>query len=247
MYKFFVEPSAVVEHQIMITGDDVNHIKNVLRMQKAEQVYVSVGDECEYLCEIAELEDEQVLLNILDMYKSARELKSKITLFQCLPKGDKMETIIQKAVELGAYRIVPVMSSRVIVKLDEKKAKKKVERWNAISESAAKQSKRNVIPEVLTPVSFKEAIAMAGDLEGTIIPYENAKGIAGARATIEDIKSCGSIGVLIGPEGGFSQEEVELATSAGVIPITLGNRILRTETAGLCALSILMFAIEEDA
>lgn len=247
MYKFFVEPGAVLEQQILITGDDVNHIKNVLRMQAKEQVYVSVGNECEYLCEIAELAEEQVLLNILDMYKSARELKSKITLFQCLPKGDKMETIIQKAVELGAYCIVPVKSSRVIVKLDEKKTKKKVERWNAISEAAAKQSKRNVIPEVFPPVSFKAAVAMAGELEGTIIPYENAKGIAGARAVIEDMKNCASIGVLIGPEGGFSEEEVELAVAAGIRSITLGNRILRTETAGLCALSILMFALEEDS
>ena len=246
MYKFFIEPDAVHSNHIIVTGDDVNHIKNVLRMQLKEQVYASVGDEREYLCEIAELTDDQVLLNILDMYKSGRELRSKITLFQCLPKGDKMETIIQKAVELGAYQIVPVKSSRVIVKLDEKKTKKKVERWNAIAEAAAKQSKRNVIPEVLVPVSFKKAVTMASGMKGAIIPYENAQGIAGARAVVEELKACESIGVMIGPEGGFSEEEVAMATDSGVKPITLGNRILRTETAGLCALSILMFAVEED-
>lgn len=246
MYKFFVEPDAIMDHRIMVSGDDVNHIKNVLRMQLHEQVYASVGDDREYLCEVAELGEEHIFLHILDMYKSARELRSKITLFQCLPKGDKMETIIQKAVELGAYQIVPVKSSRVIVKLDEKKTKKKVERWNAIAEAAAKQSKRNVIPEVLVPISFKEAVAMAAVMDGAIIPYENAQGIAGARAVVEGLKECKSIGVMIGPEGGFSEEEVAMATDSGVKPVTLGNRILRTETAGLCTLSILMFAIEED-
>ncbi len=251
MYKFFVDESAVNESTVMITGEDYNHIANVLRMKVGEEILVSVGSDREYLCGIAAFEEDSVTASILDVYGSNRELPAAITLYQALPKGDKMETIIQKAVELGAGKIVPVITDRVIVKLDDKKRDKKVARWNAISEAAVKQSKRNVVPEVLSPLKFKDAIAEAEAMDYAIIPYENADGIAGSRALIDSIcTGCSEpgkeIAVFIGPEGGFSESEIELATGHGVKPVTLGHRILRTETAGMTVLSILMFNLEQE-
>ena len=249
MNKFFVDESAVGENSIIITGDDYNHIANVLRMKVKEQIYVSTGSDREYLCEIAGFGEDYVNVGILDVYGSNRELPARITLYQALPKGDKMETIIQKAVELGAYRIVPVITDRVIVKLDDKKKDKKVARWNAISESAAKQSKRNVVPVVSEPVRFKDAISEVADMDYAIIPYENAEGMDSSREIFETIAKNSddkSIAVFIGPEGGFSDAEIEHASENGVKPITLGHRILRTETAGMTVLSILMFMLDRD-
>jgi 16S rRNA (uracil1498-N3)-methyltransferase len=216
-------------------------------MKTGEMVLASMGDDREYACEIASIEEDCVRLRIVDVYGSNRELPVAITLFQALPKGDKMETIIQKAVELGAVRIVPVITNRVIVKLDDKKAQKKVLRWNAIAQAAAKQSKRNMVPLVTEPQSFANALDQAADLQGAIIPYENAKGMCAARSTVAEMIKRESLGVFIGPEGGFSAEEIASATAQGVVPITLGHRILRTETAGMAMLSILMFAMEEDS
>ena len=167
MYKFFVEPEQIVEDTVFITGEDVNHIVHVLRMKKGEQVLVSTSNDREYLCEITAFEEEAVQLKLLDVYGSNRELPIEVTLYQALPKGDKMETVIQKMVELGAVRIVPVVTKRCVVQLDQKKAAKKVARWNAISEAAAKQSKRNKIPEVMMPMSFAEALLDAKKLEDT--------------------------------------------------------------------------------
>lgn len=246
MYKFFVEGQAIGEEEVTITGEDVNHIRNVLRMQPKEQVYISDGGRREYLCEISGFTQTAVTLRILDVYGSNRELPAQITLFQALPKGDKMETIIQKAVELGVHEIVPMATKRTIVKWDDKKTQKKTERWNAIAQAAAKQSKRNRIPVVLPPMSYEKALELAAHMEGAIIPYENAQGMSKARETVQNLISKKTIGILIGPEGGFSPEEIELAVSQRVVPITLGHRILRTETAGMTILSILMFALEED-
>ena len=246
MYKFFVTNDAIGSDIVTITGDDVNHIKNVLRMQKGEVFYVSTGDDREYECTLESLADSYVTARIIDVHGSNRELPVKITLFQALPKGDKMETIIQKAVELGAYAVVPVASKRAVVKLDEKKKKKKIERWNAISLAAAKQSKRNVIPKVQEVVTFAQAMEMMQQYDKAIIPYENARGMAHARETILAMKNTQQIAVFIGPEGGFAEEEIQQAMDHNVEPITLGNRILRTETAAMTVLSVLMFALEQE-
>jgi len=155
-----------------------------------------------------------------------------------------MELIVQKAVELGAYEIVPVVTKRAVVKLDDKKASKKVERWNSIAESGAKQSGRNVIPEVKTVMSFKEAVAYAKQLDVVLIPYELAEGMQETKQIISAIHPGESVGIFIGPEGGFEETEVEYAMENGIKPITLGKRILRTETAGLTTLSILMYHLE---
>lgn len=244
MFHFFADQSQIDESVITITGDDVNHIKNVLRMKPGEQALISNRVDRDYLCEITELTGASVLFRIIEEMKESTELPARITLFQCLPKGDKMELIIQKAVELGVYRIVPVAARRCVVKLDAKKEAARLKRWNLIAESAAKQSKRVVIPEVLPVMGFSEAVAAMKELDKAFIPYECARGIEGSRQQISSVGPGMSIGVIIGPEGGFEEDEAASAVEAGAAEITLGRRILRTETAGLCILSILMFQLE---
>jgi len=244
MYHFFVTPEQVKGEEIQIVGSDVNHIKNVLRMKIGEELQISDGNNKKYLCEIASMTSDEVCLQIKEELKSDTELPSKIYLFQGLPKSDKMELIVQKAVELGVYEIIPVATKRAVVKLDDKKASKKVERWNAISEGAAKQSGRNVVPEVKSVMSYKEAIQYAESLDVILIPYELAEGMEETRQIIEGIQPGQSIGIFIGPEGGFETQEMEYAMEHGAKAITLGKRILRTETAGLTTLSILMYHLE---
>lgn len=244
MHHFFVTPRQVKDNCIYIDGSDVNHIKNVLRMKIGEELQISDGNNKKYLCEIESMTSEEVRVLIKEEQSADTELPSKIYLFQGLPKGDKMELIVQKAVELGAYEIIPVATKRAVVKLDEKKASKKVERWNSIAEGGAKQSGRNVIPKVTDIMSYKEAITYAKQLDIVLIPYELAEGIQETKKIVSQIIPGQSIGIFIGPEGGFEITEVEYAMENGVRPITLGKRILRTETAGLTTLSILMYHLE---
>lgn len=246
MQRFFVEPHQIDEaaHQIHIVGTDVNHISNVLRMKQGEEVWISDGGKKEYRCAIEAFSTDEVLLHIIYAQEPDYELSSRIYLFQGLPKADKMELIIQKAVELGAYEIIPVETKRCVVKLDGKKAAKKVDRWQQIAESAAKQSKRMLIPNVHQVLSFKEALKYAESMDIRLIPYELAKGMQETKEILAAIEPGQSIGIFIGPEGGFEEKEVEAAISEGAKPITLGKRILRTETAGLAILSVLMFQLE---
>lgn len=248
MQRFFVEPYQIQEeeHQITLTGGDVNHMKNVLRMRVGEDVWISDGGEKEYHCTIESFGEDNAILHILYAQEPQYELPSRIYLFQGLPKGDKMELIIQKAVELGAYCVAPVETRRCVVKLDAKKAEKKTARWQQISESAAKQSKRMLIPEVKKPMSWKEALALAKELDVLLIPYELAKGMKETRKILSEIVPGQSVGIFIGPEGGFEEDEVAAAMEAGAKPVTLGKRILRTETAGMTMLSVLMFALEKE-
>lgn len=247
MYRFFVEPAQVGEKEIIITGSDVNHIKNVLRMKPEETILISSGESLEYTCYIRELKEEEIIAHIMYVQESGYELPSRLYLFQGLPKSDKMELIIQKAVELGVHEIIPVASKRAVVKLDARKEEKKRTRWQAISESAAKQSKRMYVPEVKKVMSFSQAVEYAGQLDVVLVPYELAKGMGETREIIGQIKKGQSVGIFIGPEGGFEEAEVELAVEkANAKAITLGKRILRTETAGLTVLSILMFTLEEE-
>lgn len=213
-------------------------------MKQGEELWISDGGTKEYRCEIESLGDEEILLHIIYAQEPDYELPNRIYLFQGLPKADKMELIIQKAVELGAYAIVPVETKRCVVKLDEKKAAKKTARWQQIAESAAKQSKRMLIPNVHQVLSFKEALKYAESMDIRLIPYELAKGMQETKEILAAIEQGQSIGIFIGPEGGFEEKEVEAAISEGAKPITLGKRILRTETAGLAILSVLMFQLE---
>ncbi len=243
MYQFFVEDEQVTEDGVLITGSDVNHIRNVLRMKPGEKVRISTRTGANYLCSITQVEEMSVTAQIVEAV-AGTELPNRIVLFQGLPKADKMELIIQKAVELGAAEIVPVSMKNCVVKLDAKKAENKVKRWQQIAESAAKQSKRSLIPAVHEVLSYREAVAYAAECDVRLVPYENEQGMAGTKATIEAIGPGESIAVFIGPEGGFDESEIAMARDAGMKTISLGNRILRTETAGLAALSILMYQIE---
>lgn len=249
MYQFFVQPDQIflVEKKVVIRGEDVNHIKNVLRMKIGEEIAVSNGvDQKEYRCGILEWKEDSILCELRFIKEDELELPSRIYLFQALPKADKMEFIVQKAVELGVYEIIPVSTKRSIVKLDEKKAKNKVERWQSIAMAAAKQSKRRVIPKIQKVCSMKEAISFAKDMDVKLIPYELAEGMGTTKEIIGKIQKGQSIAVFIGPEGGFDEKEIEDALKVNVVPITLGKRILRTETAGLTTLSILMYQLEES-
>lgn len=245
MHHFFVSPEQIGKKTITITGSDVNHIKNVLRMAVGEQLTVSSGEERAYRCEILSLEEDRVEAGIMWIEEANTELSSKIYLFQGLPKSDKMELIIQKAVELGVYEIIPTATRRAVVKLDKKKEESKRKRWQGISESAAKQSKRSIIPKITSVMSFREAVEYASDLDVKLIPYELAEGMEATRNLIGGIRPGQSVAVFIGPEGGFAPEEVELAAERGFLPVTLGKRILRTETAGMTVLSVLMYHLEE--
>ncbi len=245
MYHFFVSPEQISQQEILITGPDVNHIRNVLRMRPGEELKLSTGeDEKNYRCQILEVTQTQVRCKILWAEENGVELPSKISLFQALPKSGKMELVIQKAVELGAFEIVPVASHRSVVRLEEKKARAKVERWNAVSESAASQSRRLIIPRVTDVMDFSGALQYAAALDVCLIPYERAEDMQKTRQILSHITPGQSVGIFIGPEGGFEETEVAAAMDMGAKPITLGRRILRTETAGMAVLSMLLFLLE---
>lgn len=244
MQHFFVTPDQVQGDRITILGSDVKHMKNVLRMHIGEQVTINDGNNISYLCRVESYQEDSAILHIEEEQMTDTELSSRIYLFQGLPKQDKMELIVQKAVELGVYEVIPVATKRAVVKLDEKKALKKVARWQQIAEGAAKQAARGYIPKVHDLMNYKEALSYAEDLDVVFIPYELAEGMKETKRLIEEIHPGESIGIFIGPEGGFEVEEVEAAIAMGAKSITLGKRILRTETAGLTTLSILMFHLE---
>ncbi|BBF43275.1 ribosomal RNA small subunit methyltransferase E [Lachnospiraceae bacterium KM106-2] len=247
MNLFYVQKSQVSEQNVQIIGDDVNHIKNVLRMKIGEKIQVCDMEGTDYLCQIEEISPKEVIADIISKEPTQTELPAKVYLFQGLPKKDKMDLIIQKMVELGVYEVVPVSMKRCVVKIeDKKKEAKKLERWQSISESAAKQSKRGMIPEVTSVISFKEAINKMKELDINFFAYENAEGISHTRKMIEESKSAKTIGIIVGPEGGFDDPEVTLLQEAGIMPITLGKRILRTETAGFTMMAALMMELEQD-
>lgn len=245
MKRFFVEEAQIEETQIVITGQDVNHIKNVLRMKVGDALWISDGKKKEYNCLIEHIGKAEVQTRIIYVQEPDFELPSRLYLFQALPKGDKMEMVIQKAVELGAYAIIPVATSRCVVHLDSSKAKKKVCRWQQIAQSAAMQSRRLFIPKVYEVCSFAKALELANACPVRLIPYERAKGSKATANLLRGIQPGDDVAIFIGPEGGFSEEEIQQAMACQVRPITLGKRILRTETAGLAILSVLMFQLEE--
>lgn len=246
MYQFFVEPSQINGNRIVITGSDVNHIRNVLRMKIGEEIAVSNGiDGKEYRCGIEEYADDAVLCTLRFIKEDGIELPSKVYLFQGLPKADKMELIVQKAVELGAYEIIPVAAKRCVVKLDEKKAAGKVNRWQGIAEAAAKQSKRAVIPQVHPVMTMKDALNYAGNMDVRLIPYELAEDMEHTRKLLQQIQPGQSVAIFIGPEGGFEESEIQAALKVGIEPVTLGRRILRTETAGFTVLAWLGYLLEQ--
>lgn len=246
MYQFFVEPSQICGNTVIIEGSDVNHIKNVLRMKAGEEIAVSNGqDGREYRCGIARMEEERIVCELRFVKEDGLELSSRVHLFQALPKADKMELIIQKAVELGVHEIIPVQTKRCVVKLDAKKAMQKTARWQTIAETAAKQSKRRIVPAVSEPLSFAQALKKAEAMQIKLIPYELAEGMEKTKQILEELPEDADIAVFIGPEGGFEEAEIEKAVDAGVQPVSLGKRILRTETAGFTVMAWIMYQLEK--
>lgn len=238
MPRFFVnEP---VEDFFEISGDDAAHIAKSLRMQKGE-VLTLCHDATDYICKITDFGEGSVKLRLLKVEKCDSEPDVEVRLFQALPKGDKMDFIVQKAVEVGVSAIVPVLTSRCVSRPDAKSLQKKVQRWQKIAQEAAKQSGRGKIPRVLEVVSFENAVETAKRSEKTLLFYEN--GGVQLRETINSDKPQ-SIAVFIGPEGGFEPAEVDLVSAAGGATCTLGKRILRTETAAIVATALVIYEVE---
>lgn len=247
MYRFYVSADQLAEKEAFISGGDVNHIKNVLRLEVGDWIVACDGNGTDYVSRIQSICSDEVVASIEKVQPTGTELPVRITLFQGMPKKDKLELIIQKAVELGACEIVPVMTKRTVVKLsEEKKINKRLERWQSIAYAAAKQCDRGIIPTVHKPVSYEEALAMADQLDYNVIPYELQTGMEEARKIVAQACKQRSLGIFIGPEGGFEPEEVERAMTRNIHPMTLGKRILRTETAGMALLSILMFQMQGE-
>lgn len=248
MIKFFVEQDAVAGSEIYIEKkEDIKHLTKVLRAKPGDTVFISDGGDWEYETEIAKIEDMCVTLKIIDKQKPAREPNTRVTLYQGIPKASKMETIIQKTVELGVDSIVPVFMERTVV-TDKGQFEKKLQRWQKISDEAVKQCKRSRIPEVRKQISFAEAVKeITGEAEYDLVicPYENEE-----NRTMKDClrgTQASRIAVIIGPEGGFSDKEIQLlkeATADKAQLVTLGKTILRTETAGLVALAMIMYELE---
>lgn len=245
MAKFFVNPEDVSEELIYIKGTDVNHIKNVLRLPVGKEILINDRQGHDYECIIKDISAESVTAQIINHFESHTEPAVDTVLFQSLVKGEKMEFVIQKSVEIGVTKIVPLVTKRCVVKLEsENKLNSKVARWQKIAESAAKQSKRGIVPEVMMPMTMSEAIAYVKEtLDCGCIPYENETAHH-IKAYLQSL-SAESIGIFIGPEGGFTEEEVELAMENGIQSITLGKRILRSETAGLVTLANIMYEMGE--
>ncbi len=245
MFNFFVGEECRQGNGFSISGGDFNHIKNVLRMKEGDTFLVSCEGES-HLCKLTSLYGDSLIAEIVEESYNKTELPVKLYLFQGLPKGDKMELIIQKAVELGVEKIIPVEMDNCVVKLDDKKKKSKVARWQAIAESAAKQSKRNTIPAVGDVLTYKKAIELAKTLHMVLVPYECAEGMAATKNALSGMQGGMSVGIFIGSEGGFSQKEIDLAKDSGGKIISLGKRILRTETAAITALSMCMLYAETE-
>ncbi|MCI8453015.1 MAG: 16S rRNA (uracil(1498)-N(3))-methyltransferase [Lachnospiraceae bacterium] len=251
MHHFFTETEFFTKSEAVITGPDVNHIRNVLRMKPGERILLSDGKGTNCLCELMEVGAERVTARILPEAVTDTELPVEVTLYQGLPKGDKMDYIVQKCVELGVSRIVPTEMERCVARLDAKRAEARRKRWQAVAESAAKQSKRMRMPMLTGPVQFADAVRAAGEYDLALIPYEASESLSGAggmkrtRELIGGLKPGSRAAVLIGPEGGFSDSEIETALAGGLFPVTLGKRILRTETAGLFVLAAMGLLLEE--
>ena len=242
MQQVFVNEEPL-DGKFIISGQDAHHLTKVVRLRLGERIRVSVAGGDNYICQVSDYLDKDLEVTVVEKVPST-ELPNKIYLFQAIPKGDRMETIIEKCVELGAYEIIPVEMKNCIVKLDNKKKKSKVERYQAIAKSAAEQSKRSIIPNVHAVMSFKEAFEYAKTLDVLLLSYESKNGMQDTFDMLEDLRAGQSIGVFIGPEGGFSSDEIELVEDS-VKLISLGHRILRTDTAAICSLSMLMLKCEE--
>jgi len=250
MHRFFINKINLDETQkkAKITDkNDIKHASKALRIEIGEKIELCDQDGVEHICEVEHIESEFIECGVIKSAMNTRESNIEITLFQGLPKADKLEMIIQKTTELGVVSITPVQMKRCVAKWkDDKSAVKKLERWNKIAFEAAKQSKRGRIPTVDNPLNVKQLQNIISEYDLVVLPYENesAQGIGEVVSSViqapNDIKR---IGIIIGPEGGFAEEEVELLTDAGAKSVKLGPRILRTETAGVVTVALMQFSL----
>ena len=242
MTRFFVEPEEMLPEFLVLTGENAQHAK-VLRLKNGEEVLVCDGQGRECLCTVSDVSPGQISLVVKKRQESETEAAVKVSVYMAFPKADKLEHVIQKATELGAYEIVAFPSARCISRPDDKSLKKKLERWQKIAASAAEQSGRGRIPQVLTVGSYKEALERAAQADKAILFYENERATT-LRMAMEE-GEYHTVSLLTGPEGGLEEKEVQQAQEAGLQVCTLGKRILRCETAPLCALSAVMYASGE--
>lgn len=242
---FYIKNNQIKDDVIKIIGDDVNHIKNVLRYKNGDELQVCDETGTRYITKINAFENDEVILKICEITNVSTELDVKITLVQGLPKSDKMDFIIQKCTELGVSEIIPVITERTIVKIDEKNENKKLERWQRIGVEAAKQSRRQVIPQVEKIVNLENFVENLSKYDIVIVPYECEDEYTLKMALNETKHNVKNIAIVIGPEGGFSEKDIEiLRTYSNVKEVSLGKRILRTETAGIATLSMLVYEFE---
>ncbi|WP_129596757.1 16S rRNA (uracil(1498)-N(3))-methyltransferase [Anaerophilus nitritogenes] len=245
MHRFFADENNILENEKIILDDseDVKHILKVLRLNEGDQIEVCDGKNHDYIGKIISLSKKKIELKIIEKKTSLTESNIEVTLFQGIPKGSKMELIIQKCTELGIFSVVPVITNRTIVQLkDQKSEEKKVERWQKISNEAAKQCKRGVIPKIENPIFFEELLKQLYEYDLCIVPYEKEKQV-GLKEVFKKYKDVKKIAIFIGPEGGFEEEEIYKLKEESAISISLGKRILRTETAGFVTLGICMYEL----
>ena len=242
MHKFFVPKENINLDTCFIEGDDVKHIYKVLRLAEGDKVSINNCEGKEYIGSLKEINKKQVIVDLIEECELNNESPIKVHLFQGLPKSTKMDLIAQKNTELGVSSITPIITERVVVKNDSEF--KKVDRWNRIALEACKQSKRSLIPTINEPISFEGLLSRINDMDLVVVPYENEEGF-GVRKLMTNIekKSIKNIAIVIGPEGGFEESEIESLKKCGANIITLGPRILRTETAGFTALSLIMYEL----
>ena len=240
MANFYIEKTDIIENTAVITGEEAQHISRVLRMKKGDRVTLCDGEGFFYEAVLTDFADKSVTAEILSKREAETEPQVKVTVFQGIPKNPKLETIVQKLTEIGAVRLVPMDTKRAVAKLDKEN---KVERLRKIAREAAKQSKRGIVPDVLSPMSFKDAVKMAAEADIALIPYEEEREISLKRALSG--KTPKTVSVMIGPEGGFDSEEITLAKENGITSVTLGKRILRTETAPLAVCAAILYELGE--
>ena len=243
MPRFFVNSDAIGEREVILTGGDAFHIARSLRMAVGDEITVSDGEGGEYFCRLSRIRDDECIAEILTRGSSSSESPVKISLYMAYPKSDKLELVIQKAVELGAYEIIPFESSRCIKRPKADKVEKQTARLERIAEEAAKQCGRGILPRVGEPISFSEMLRRAGEAECPIFCYEG-EGARSVKAVLAENADKKSFSVIVGSEGGFSPEEAEAAIAAGLHSVNLGPRILRCETAPMYALSAISYFFE---
>ncbi|WP_018247798.1 16S rRNA (uracil(1498)-N(3))-methyltransferase [Orenia marismortui] len=242
MHHFFVKPKDINDGIITITGKDVKHITRSLRLDISDKISVADGESNKYLTEIIDISEEFVRAKIINEFEVRVESNIEVTLVQGLPKSKKMDLITQKCTELGIREIIPVDTKRTVVNLKPKKAERRQQRWQKIAREAAKQSGRAIIPIMKDLMTFKDILSLASEYDLVLMPWEDEQSTK-LKEVLTDNQEVNKIMIIIGPEGGFSKQEVELAKEEGIKPVTLGPRILRTETAGIATLSMILYEL----